>query len=284
LKLLSLKNTFQNSLSKIYEEQEIDNIFYLVAQNILDKKKSILRMALHEEWAEFEEKKLIFYHYLSDLQQGKPIQHILGETEFYGYTFFVNKTVLIPRPETEELIEWVLADFDKNKDEKQVLDIGTGSGCIAITLKKQKPEWSVSAIDISQKALDLAKENSHRLNAKIDFFLFDVRSDSFLIDKKFDLIVSNPPYISIKEKLDMNKNVVDFEPHLALFVEDKNPLLFYEKIIALAKNNLSENGSVYVEINQFLAKETKQLFDQNFSQVELKKDISNNYRMIKASL
>ncbi len=283
MKLITLKNQFHETLSPIYGYREIESIFYIVAEHLIDKEKSILRMALNEEWMEFESKKSIFYYHLNDLLQGKPVQHIVGKAYFFDYKFFVDENVLIPRPETEELTEWILTDFGNKNKSIKILDIGTGSGCIAITLKKQKPNWQVTAIDFSEKALKLAEENSAVLNAPINFILFDLFSKQYDELDTFDIIVSNPPYITMKEKAEMNKNVVNFEPHSALFTSDQKPLIFYEEIIALAKNKLTENGVVYVEINQYLAEETRLLFEQHFKQVELKKDISGNYRMIKSS-
>ena len=211
------------------------------------------------------------------------MQYVVGETNFFGYQFFVNENTLIPRPETEELVEWVLQDFLTDEKPKKVLDIGTGSGCIAITLKKQKPTWNITAIDISQKALEIAKENATALNADVNFIWFDLLSKNYELLEKYDIIVSNPPYIKESEKKLMNNSVIDLEPNSALFVNDEKPLIFYEEIIRLAKNKLHSDGKIYVEINQYLAQETKELFEQNFAEVELKKDISNNYRMIKAS-
>lgn len=283
MKLIELKNQCKNSLSPLYNEREIDTIFYLIAEKVFHKNKTILHLALNEEWSEFENKKILFFHYLKELSEGKPVQYVVGETNFYGYDFFVNQYTLIPRPETEELVEWILHDFPNNEKPKKVLDIGTGSGCIAISLKKQKPLWQITGIDISEKALELSKENATALNVDVDFIAFDLLSGNYELLEKFDIIVSNPPYIKESEKKMINNSVIDFEPNSALFVDDEKPLIFYEAIIALAKNNLQPNGKIYVEINQYLAQETKELFEQNFGEVNLKKDISNNYRMIKAS-
>lgn len=278
MKLLDLKNQYQKELKSMYSESEIDAIFFWVAEKIIDKPQSILKLALNEEWHEFNERKLLFQLKLLDLKYGKPLQYVLGETEFYGMKFFVNENVLIPRPETEELIEWIL---NENKDPfVNIIDIGTGSGCIPIVLKKNLKEAEVVSIDVSEKALDLAKINADYHNAPINFLKLDFLNDDLNNLGKFDTIVSNPPYIAQKEEVDMKNSVKKHEPNIALFVPDHDPLIFYKKIIEFAKNNLKPNGKIFVEINQNLAEETKDLFLKNYKIVELKKDISGNDRMI----
>jgi len=280
MKLLELQNTYQKELQSIYSSSEIDRIFFWIAEKILDKPEHILRLALEEEWWEFEEKKNQFLFKLVLLKDHTPIQYILGETEFYGMKFFVNENVLIPRPETEELVEWILNDV-KNAELK-IIDIGTGSGCIPIVLKKNLPNASVWAMDFSEKAIETAQINADYHQTDIQFIQNDFLTMDFKELPEFDIIVSNPPYIGETEKSEMDENVVKFEPHSALFVPDQNALVFYEKIIELAKNNLKPNGKIYVEINQNLAQETKELFQNNFKNTELKKDISGNFRMIKS--
>lgn len=280
MKLLELQNTYQKELQSIYSSSEIDRIFFWIAEKILDKPEHILRLALEEEWWEFEEKKNQFLFKLVLLKDHTPIQYILGETEFYGMKFFVNENVLIPRPETEELVEWILKDV-KNAGLK-IIDIGTGSGCIPIVLKKNLPNASVWAMDFSEKAIETAQINADYHQTDIQFLQNDFLHMNFKELPEFDLIVSNPPYIGETEKNEMDENVVKFEPHSALFVPDENPLIFYEKIVEFAKQKLKPNGKIFVEINQNLARETKELFQNNFENTELKKDISENFRMIKA--
>ena len=280
MKLSALHNSYQNELKSIYSTSEIDRIFFWVAEKILDKPEHILRLALDEEWREFEEKKNQFLFKLMLLKDHKPIQYILGETEFYGMKFFVNENVLIPRPETEELIEWIIKNTDNSS--LKIIDIGTGSGCIAVTLKKNLLNSDVFALDFSDKALEIAKINAEFHQTEIQFIQNDFLKMNFNELPEFDIIVSNPPYISETEKNSMDENVVKFEPHSALFVSDENPLIFYERIVEFAKQKLKPNGKIYVEINQNLARETKELFENNFDNTEMKMDISGNYRMIKS--
>lgn len=280
MKLSALHNSYRNELKSIYSSSEIDRIFFWVAEKILDKPEHILRLALDEEWREFEEKKNQFLFKLMLLKDHKPIQYILGETEFYGMKFFVNENVLIPRPETEELIEWIIKNTENSS--LKIIDIGTGSSCIAVTLKKNLPNSEVFALDFSDKALEIAKINAEYHETEIQFFQNDFLNMDFKELPEFDIIVSNPPYISETEKNSMDENVVKFEPHSALFVSDENPLIFYERIVEFAKQKLKPNGKIYVEINQNLARETKELFENNFNNTEMKMDISGNYRMIKS--
>lgn len=279
MKLSALKKKFEIELNQIYSKSEIDTIFYWTAEKIVRKPQSILRLALDEEWHEFEERKNIFWLYLLELKQKKPFQYVLGETEFYGFRFFVNKDVLIPRPETEELIEWILDD--KPKPNSSIIDLGTGSGCIAVTLKKMLPNAEVWAMDISEKALKTAKTNSDYHQIEINFLCNNLLEMDFEPLPKFDLIVSNPPYIAKSEKSTMDESVYGFEPEKALFVPDKDPLVFYRRIAEIGQKKLNQGGKIYVEINQKLAEETQSLFLDYFTEVELRKDISGNYRMIR---
>ncbi|SMC67850.1 peptide chain release factor N(5)-glutamine methyltransferase [Moheibacter sediminis] len=284
MKLLELKNLFQKELNSIYSESEIDMIFFWLAEKIVDKPASILKLALNEEWTEFEQNKNRFIFQLMELKTHKPFQYVLGETEFYGLKFFVNENVLIPRPETEELVEWIINDYRHPElfEGQKIIDIGTGSGCIPITLKKNLPGAEISALDFSERALEVAKNNAGFHQTKIEFIHSDfLKMDSSALPK-FDIIVSNPPYIADSERNSMAKNVLEFEPASALFVPDENDLIFYEKIIEFAQGKLNPNGKIYVEINQNLAQKTEELFQNHFNFVELKKDISGNYRMLKA--
>ncbi len=217
---------------------------------------------------------------IARLKNYEPIQYILGKTEFFGLSFSVNSSVLIPRPETEELVEWIIsnhADLSGN-----ILDIGTGSGCIAISLVKHIHNAKVSAWDISADALAVAKENAKKNNVNVTFEKVDILNCNFS-DKKWDIIVSNPPYITESEKQKMEENVLNFEPHQALFVEDNNPLVFYNKIADFALQNLASNGSLYFEINRAKGEEIERMLkEKGLSHVELKKDISQNQRMVHA--
>ncbi|MDD6209066.1 MAG: peptide chain release factor N(5)-glutamine methyltransferase [Bacteroidales bacterium] len=221
---------------------------------------------------------------LTRLLKEEPIQYILGETEFSNLTFAVTPDVLIPRPETEELVEKILSD-QKNKKIK-ILDIGTGSGCIAITLKKYLRNAEVYAIDISEKAIEIAKLNATHNYIEVSFFQHDIfRPLSQIPDfpETFDLIVSNPPYVMEAEKEIMQNNVLNFEPHTALFVPDKTPLLFYRRIAEVAMSYLCKNGSLYLEINALLGQETSRLIEEyGFKDIEIIKDLSNKERFIKA--
>lgn len=281
MKLSELKDIYYQELNTIYPADEIDVIFFWIAEKVLEKPQSILRLALNEEWSDFEEKKNRILFKLIQLKKHRPVQYILGETEFFGMKFFVNENVLIPRPETEELIEWILSE-NVNSDLK-IIDIGTGSGCIPVVLKKYLPETEIFALDFSEKALETAHNNAGFHQTEIRFLQDDFLKMNFDELPVFDIIVSNPPYIAEHEKTGMNKNVTGFEPHSALFVPNENTSIFYERIIEFAKQKLNPNGKIYVEINQNLAQETKELFLKEFQIVELRKDISGNFRMLKAS-
>ncbi|MFA5620429.1 MAG: peptide chain release factor N(5)-glutamine methyltransferase [Weeksellaceae bacterium] len=280
MKLADLRKLFRDELKTIYSSSESDILFFRLAEKIIRKPESMLRLALEEEWPEFEERKNLFLLYLLELKKHKPFQYVIGETEFYGMKFFVNENVLIPRPETEELIEWILNDASNSQ--LKIIDIGTGSGCIPVVLKKQMPAAEIYALDFSEKALNLAKINADYHQTEIHFLQDDFLNMHFDSLPEFDIIVSNPPYISENEKSGMDANVVKFEPHAALFVPDDHVLIFYERIIEFAQQKLKSNGNIYVEINQNLAHETEELFQNNFKNTVLKKDISGNFRMIKS--
>lgn len=281
MKLSDLLDSFQDELKSLYTSEEIDYIFFWLAEKILDTPEYKLKLALHEDWGKVDEYKLDFDLKLGELKSHRPIQYVIGETEFYGLKFFVNENVLIPRPETEELIEWILQDHPNF--EGKILDVGTGSGCIPITLKTKFPNAEIHALDFSADALKMAKINAGYHQTDIQFHPIDFLNFEANSLPKFDLIVSNPPYIADFEKNSMNETVLEFEPHSALFVPDHDPLIFYRKIAEFAQTNLNTNGEIYVEINQELGSETKDLFSTYFQNVEIKKDISQNDRMIKCS-
>ena len=277
-----IKTKFEEGLKDKYSKAEIDVIFYSLAEKYLRKDKSIIRLALHESWSEIEESKLLFDLALFDLQKGKPYQYVLGECDFMGNHLYINQNVLIPRPETEELVEWISDDFKLKKEEfsGNIIDIGTGSGAIAIAFKKNFPKAKVYALDISGEALEVAKRNAVINHVELDFIQFDILQDDYSDLPKFDLIVSNPPYIPEKEKENMQPEVVNNEPHNALFVPDEEPLVFYKSIKDLSIEKLNTNGQIYLEIHQDLKEETEEVFKSDF-EVKAKKDISGNWRMLR---
>lgn len=275
---------FTNSLSDIYPKTEVDTFFFLLIEEYLNMQR--IDVSLQPNF-EIKKEDLIALQSATDrLQKEEPLQYIIGKTEFYGLPFYVNENVLIPRPETEELVEWITQAVASTtlSDPITILDVGTGSGCIPISLKKNLPDTTISAIDISEKALEVSIKNAELNNVKIDFIQQDILTTSKL-PKNFDIIVSNPPYVRELEKEEIKNNVLDNEPHLALFVEDNDPLVFYDRIADLAKVHLQKGGFLFFEINQYLGKETVELLeDKGFQNIELKKDLFGNDRMIKASL
>ena len=283
MQILKFKTTFFSGLAETYPKTEIQSFFKILVEFRL--KLSRIDVALNSDYEintldlNFLQKALI------DLKKHKPIQYITGETEFYNLPFKVNEHVLIPRPETEELVDWIVADskLETQHSKLNMLDIGTGSGCIPISLAKNLPNTKVSAIDISLEALKTAKINAQLNNANIHFIEKDILNTNSL-PEVYNVIVSNPPYVRELEKDEMQKNVLDNEPHLALFVENNNPLLFYDIIADLAKSHLTKNGHLYFEINQYLGKETTDLLSiKGFKNIELRKDIFGADRMIKAT-
>ena len=279
-KIKEYRTQFIQELTPIYDAGEAESFFYL----ILEEKHQLKRidLALHPDLVFSEAEIVVWNSILEQLKLEIPVQYLLGKTSFYGLDFEVNENVLIPRPETEELVEWIL-ESRKSKVESQnirILDIGTGSGCIAISLAKNIPNAQVFAIDVSEKALATAKKNAERNAVEVTFINQNILETEDL-RQQFDIIVSNPPYVRNLEKEEIKKNVLDNEPHLALFVEDNDALIFYKKIAELAQKNLSENGQLYFEINQYLGKETVDLLEKmNFKNIELRKDIYGNDRMI----
>lgn len=338
MKLSEIKILFLAELSELYSKSEIEELFSIFCEHYLSLNKVELRHSLDSELSENDSKKLSLA--ISELKTGKPFQQILGETEFYGMRFFVNEHILIPRPETEELLELAIKKIKDSKFEIQeskvfdsaqtdnaeterlresqadkveseltpqpetdddnersnsqtlkhsntptkILDIGTGSGIIPIVLKKHFPEAEVSAIDISIDALEVAKRNAEFHRTEINFIHQDYLNkvfDSAQTDSEsYDVIISNPPYIGIEENAEIEDSVKGFEPNLALFSPTSDVLIFYKKIAEDCKDHLAENGLLFLEINQKLGKETLELYQEGFSEVELLKDISGNDRMI----
>ncbi|MEY5069893.1 MAG: peptide chain release factor N(5)-glutamine methyltransferase [Bacteroidota bacterium] len=282
---LQIANEWQRSLALLYPEQEIKSLFFIMLKSRFRMDKAFYLS--HQQELLSEQQLQDSSAILSALLTGKPIQYILGETEFYGLNFRVNTSVLIPRPETEELVKWILDELkDRNFDHPFILDIGTGSGCIPIALKSELPHASVFGLDISNEALATARNNALLNGLDVEFVEQDIlEADHSFTDGSFDIIVSNPPYITIAEKTQMHQNVLDFEPHTALFVPDQDPLIFYDRIADFALKHLRKDGFLFFEINEHLGVETCHLLQvKGFQSIELKKDLFGRDRMIKANL
>lgn len=281
MKLKDLKHNFSTRLSSSYSIEEVESMFFLLAEHRLNLKR--IDFILNSDIEITKENQSYFKKTIENLLKEIPIQYIIGEAHFYGMKFNVNSNVLIPRQETEELVDWIIKDTNQLKKEKiTILDIGTGSGCIAISLAKHIKNAQVYAIDISKEALKVAQTNASKNNINVNFAHENILTCNSLT-QKFDIIVSNPPYVRELEKNEIKKNVLENEPHLALFVNDQNPLLFYDAIGNFAKKNLTQNGVLYFEINQYLGIETLNLIkDKGFTSIKLKKDLNNNNRMLKS--
>ncbi|SHM21357.1 peptide chain release factor N(5)-glutamine methyltransferase [Flavobacterium saccharophilum] len=284
MKIKQYRTQFIKELSPFYDAYEAESFFYLILEDRHQLRQ--IDLALNHELNFSESDFVVWNSLLGQLKKEVPIQYLLGKTSFYGLDFEVNENVLIPRPETEELVEWIINEnsiADKTK-KLRILDIGTGSGCIAISLAKNLPNAEVFGIDVSKKAIETAKRNAINNNVDVTFVFLDIL-EADVLTCNFDIIVSNPPYVRNLEKEEIKKNVLDYEPHLALFVDDNDALIFYRKIAALAKSNLLENGQLFFEINQYLGKEMKDLLEtMDFKNIELKKDIYDNDRMMKGSI
>lgn len=284
--LAAVKHQYNKELEALYGVEEIRSFFnWICEENLGLKSFEISRQS--EQVLEDEE--LAYFNWaLLELKQEKPIQQILGKSYFYGLEFKVNKHTLIPRPETEELVAMIIADYKSVPRTIRILDIGSGSGCIPISLATQLPQAELYAIDISQQALEVATENamSNKVVVKfgeIDILKVSMLSSLFTQVDQFDVIVSNPPYVRESEKASMKNNVLKFEPEGALYVSDSNPLLFYEHITNLAAGHLKSGGRLYFEINQYLGAQTKTLVsDAGFYEVEIFKDSFTNDRMLRA--
>lgn len=277
-----IRQKFIAELSSIYDQDEVLSLFQITAEKLLGLNRVQISMKLQEALSPELENQ--FNTILQQLQTGRPIQHILGHAPFYGMDFIVSEDTLIPRPETEELVDLIISE-NKGKENLKIIDIGTGTGCIAISLKKHLIEARVSAVDISAEAIAIAKENAKNNETAIDFRCLDILEWNVVFDENeyFDIIVSNPPYITQEEKKDMHRNVIHFEPHSALFVEDAAPLLFYDHISSFALNQLKKDGTLYFEINQYLSQETSNLLSKKgFSKVDIINDINAVPRMIRA--
>jgi len=281
-KIKDVVRFFREQLQGIYDAEEIESFIGLCFDDYMGLKR--VDIVINGERTMSESDLLKFNFAIKDLKKEKPIQQILGKADFYGLKFFVNEHVLIPRPETEELVDLIIKE---NKDSiPTIMDIGTGSGCIPISLKKNISNALVSSMDVSEKALEVAKNNAELNKVEINFIQDDILNPSInIIPNSFDIIVSNPPYIRISEKEEMRKNVLEHEPHIALFVYDNDPLLFYKKIADVALSVLKPDGKIYFEINENFGTECKQMLEnKGFKNVVLIKDLSNKNRILRCSI
>jgi len=271
----------KTELKEIYPVTEINSFINLIFDAFLNYSNTKLHTSQEQEISDDLFMDIVFV--CEELKLQKPIQYILGESHFYDLKFKVSPGVLIPRQETEELVDWIINENSNRK--LKILDIGSGSGCIAISLAKNLPDTTVIASDISLKAIEISKQNAKSNNVNLQFLQFDILNPSTWKNESFDIIVSNPPYVTEKEKKLMQKNVLDFEPELALFVPDNSPLIFYEKIIDFGKKHLNPNGKIYFEINEAFGKETQLLFNKDlFKDICLKKDLNGKDRMLRGIL
>ncbi|MFD2598901.1 peptide chain release factor N(5)-glutamine methyltransferase [Sphingobacterium corticis] len=278
--LQSIRQKFNENLRIIYSDSEIDSLFFICAEEILNLRPVSAKMQMQRVMLEQESAK--FTNLLTQLSANQPIQYILGHAPFYGLNFSVNEHTLIPRPETEELVDLIIRN-EKHRGSMNILDIGTGTGCIAISLAKYLSNATVTALDISADALEVATANATTLGANVAFLQQDILDwrTTFNRERRFDVIVSNPPYIRDLEKAEMSDHVLKHEPHSALFVSNGDPLIFYREISAFAREALSVNGSLYFEINQYLESEMKSLVEQyGFVKVSVLKDLNGAKRML----
>lgn len=274
-----IKNIFKSEISGLYTDSEADFLFSVFVEKVLGLNQIQIRMNNDLKLSDENEKK--FKNIISDLKTEKPYQYILGETEFYGMCFYVNENVLIPRPETEELLELAIDKIQSSKldlDQLKILDIGTGSGIIPLVLKKHFSNAKISSIDFSEKALEVAKRNAEFHHLEVSFIHADYLN--FNLNKNHDVIISNPPYIGMDEEIEIEYSVKDFEPKMALFSPTKDALIFYKKIAEDSKKYLNKNGLLFLEINQKLGKETLELYKNEFKEADLIKDLSGNDRFV----
>ena len=276
--ILEFKRYFKSELSELYTEAESAQLYSIFLYEKTGFDRFQQRRFAHQELLISDEEEL--KEIIEELKTGKPYQQILGHTEFYGKKFFVDENVLIPRPETEELVELAKIEIQNLKSKIQnlkLLDIGTGSGIIPITLKKHFPNAEISAMDISEKALEIAQKNADFHKKEINFIQADFLNTE--LTEKYDIIISNPPYIGIEENIEIEDSVKGFEPNIALFSPTSDALIFYKKIAKDGEKYLNENGMIFLEINQKLGKETLELFS-NYSESRLIKDLSGNDRFV----
>ncbi len=271
---------YKIELQNIYPEQEINSVFQIVCEDLFNWSRSEYLLNSREELNHLQEE--ILHKALQELNTSKPVQYITGKAHFYGNDFKVTPATLIPRQETEELVDLIIKDH-KNRTDLNILDIGTGSGCIGISLAQHLKDSQVTMMDISKEALDIALSNAHAIGVDVKAMGQDVLQLSNDQLAGFDIIVSNPPYVRELEKVELHSNVLEHEPHTALFVENNDPLLFYRKILELAKDGLKNNGTLYFEINQYLPEETKTLAESFGFKTELFRDLNRNWRMMRCS-
>ena len=274
MKLDSFKKEFLESITPLYNKDETKSLYYMLCEEYLALSKSKLIIAENMDLS--IEKANHLYNCLDRLKKHEPIQYVLGKVPFMDLEFKVNSSVLIPRPETEELVNIIL----KNElGDKTILDIGSGSGCIAISLAKYSPKANVTALDVSKDAIELSQRNAKENDVNLEFIVADIFS--YKSDKKYDIIVSNPPYVLESQRKHMSKNILDYEPELALFVKNDDSLKFYKAILDFAKNSLNENGKIYFEINENYKDEIMKLVNNySYSNVDCKLDVFGKYRFI----
>lgn len=281
-KISHLAGFFHSELDEVFGKEEVNAIFSNAIHNYLHINGSELKLRLQENVNQSD--LILLYDCALELKKGKPLQYIIGKTFFYGLDLNVNEHVLIPRPETEELVDLIIKE---NIDCEDLLDIGTGSGCIPVAIKKNLPSCRVFACDISRDALHVAKQNAEVNNVSLQLRIADVlRTEEMLrvFPEKFEVIVSNPPYIKRSESATLSKQVIDFEPHLALFSDENDAVIFYRKIIDLCGVSLKSRGKLYFELNPLTANEVRDIANNSgfFDEVELISDMSNNVRFLKA--
>lgn len=270
--------TIRKELSGIYSCQEIDSLIVLIFDKLKGYSRTRLLLAQEEQLSDKERDDI--NKIVNRLKDHEPIQYVLGTTEFYGLSFWCVPGVLIPRPETEELVDWIVKENATSNP--TIIDMGTGTGCIAISLQKFILQSTVWACDVSPVCLNTANDNAKRNNSEITVIEYDIlKHTPQRTFPEFDIVVSNPPYVRYSEKAQMEKNVTDFEPELALFVKDEKPLVFYEHIADFARTNMKDKGKLYFEINESLGAQTcDMLSSKGFTNIRLKKDINNKNRMI----
>ncbi len=279
--IAELRQIFMSRLHDIYESEEISSLFSIVVEDILGYNRAEMHVRLSE--SVHPVKIGMIEAIIEGLIRQEPIQYMLGKAEFYGMNFRVNPHVLIPRPETEELVRWIIDEVNPVSKEMNLIDLGTGSGCIAIALKKHLTRARVYGIDKSVSALNIAQQNAELNGVGVDFFGFDLLERESLNFMEFDVMVSNPPYVTYSDKEEMSRNVLDYEPHEALFVENGDPLLFYRKIVDLADGHLNKNGKIFFEINERFGPEIRSLLtDRGYNRVEIRADLNGKDRMVKA--
>ena len=285
---MTIQQSYKQLLFQLYEmygDREAANIADIVIENITGFKK--VDRLINKQFLLNEEQLQLLNDYTNELLKHKPVQYVLNEVWFAGMKLYVDENVLIPRPETEELVEWIVKTVASRKSQvASILDIGTGSGCIPVALKKKLLSVEVHALDISEEALNVAKRNAAIQQTEINFHLLNILDKNLWRQlPKFDIIVSNPPYVTQGEASSMQKNVLQYEPHLALFVDDEDAMKFYKAIAEFGLKHLNENGQLFFEINEMMGKQICDLLNQyRYLNIELKKDLQNKDRMIKATL